>query len=217
MLFPREAAQIDDVWQVLGLRGTGSDSYSVTDMFIADAYSVTRDREEERQEDGVLYRFTTSNMYASGFGAVGLGIARAMLDGFTALAAVKTAALSPAPMRDSAVVQSLIAVSDAQLRSAGAWLIQVLTEVRESVARSGRMTLQEKLDIRQASTFAIHQAREVVNAVGTRRGRRRFSTRSRSSGDSATCTRCPSRCRGGTAISRRSASSGWGGSQFRWS
>ena len=27
------------------------------------------------------------------------------------------------------------------------------------------MTLQERLDIRQASTFAIHQAREVVNAV----------------------------------------------------
>ncbi len=165
MLFPRESAEIDDVWQVLGLRGTGSDSYAVKDMFIADEYSVTRDREEERQEPGVLYRFSTSNMYASGFGAVGLGIARAMLDEFTALAAVKTAALSPTPMRDSAVVQSLIAVSDAKLRSARAWLIQVLTEVRDSVARSGRMTLQEKLDIRQASTFAIHQAREVVNAV----------------------------------------------------
>ena len=134
MLFPREAAKIDDVWQVLGLRGTGSDSYSVTDMFIADAYSVTRDREEERQEAGVLYRFTHQQHVCLGFGAVGLGIARAMLDAFTATGGGEDRRAVAGAMRDSAVVQSLIAVSDAKLRSARAWLIQVLTEVRESVA-----------------------------------------------------------------------------------
>ncbi|HEX5326837.1 MAG TPA: acyl-CoA dehydrogenase family protein [Acetobacteraceae bacterium] len=165
MLFPREAAKIEDVWHVLGLRGTGSDSYSVEDMFIADAYSVTRDREAERQEEGLLYRFSTGNIYASGFGAVGLGIARAMLDEFTRLAAVKTAALSASPMRDSAVVQSLIGISDAKLRATRTWLIRVLTDVGASVAQSGQMTLAERLDIRQAATFAIHQAREVVNAI----------------------------------------------------
>jgi alkylation response protein AidB-like acyl-CoA dehydrogenase len=165
MLFPREAAQIDDVWQVIGLRGTGSDSYSVDEMFIADEYSATRDREAERREEGLLYRFSTSNIYASGFGAVGLGIARAMLDAFIALAKEKTAALSLTPMRESAVVQSLIGSSDAKLRAARTWLIGVLAEVQELVAQSGRLSLQERLDIRQAATFAIHQSREVVNAL----------------------------------------------------
>ena len=35
MLFPRSAAQVqDDGWHVIGLRGTGSDTYSVTDLFV---------------------------------------------------------------------------------------------------------------------------------------------------------------------------------------
>ncbi len=165
MLFPRSAAKIDDVWQVVGLRGTGSDTYSVEDMFVPDEYSVTRDRDEERHEPGLLYRFTTLNIYASGFGAVGLGIARAMLDAFVRLAATKTAALSQSPMRENAVVQSLIGVSDAKLRSARTWLIHVLRQTQDEVREAGDMSLDARMDIRQASTFAIHQAREVVNAV----------------------------------------------------
>ena len=37
-LFRREQAKIDDNWLVLGLRGTGSDTYSVTDLFVDDAH-----------------------------------------------------------------------------------------------------------------------------------------------------------------------------------
>ncbi|MEO8716050.1 MAG: acyl-CoA dehydrogenase family protein [Acetobacteraceae bacterium] len=165
MLFPREAAVIDDVWQVLGLRGTGSDTYSVEDLFVADDYSVERDKPAERCEEGLLYRFTTTNIYASGFGAVGLGIARGMLDDFVRLAAAKTAAQTQTALRDSAVVQSLIGVSDAKLRAARTWLIAVLETAWAGAAARGHLTMQNRLDIRQASTFAIHQAREVVNAV----------------------------------------------------
>ncbi|MDQ2803880.1 MAG: acyl-CoA dehydrogenase [Pseudomonadota bacterium] len=165
MLFPRAAASIDDMWHVVGLRGTGSDTYSVEGLFVADLYSVTRDREEERREPGLLYRFTTNNIYASGFGAVGLGIGRAMLDDFSELAATKTQALSQTPMRDNAVVQSLIGMSDAKLRAARGWLIQTLQGAEDQVRRSPPMTLETRVTIRQAATFAIHQAREVVNAV----------------------------------------------------
>ena len=42
MLFPRTEAKIEDVWQVLGLRGTGSDTYSVEDLFVPDDYSIVR-------------------------------------------------------------------------------------------------------------------------------------------------------------------------------
>ena len=165
MLFPRATAAIEDVWQVLGLRGTGSDTYSVEDLFVADDYSVERDTAEERREDGLLYRFTTTNIYASGFAAVGLGIARAMLDDFVRLASAKTPAQTRTALRDSAVVQSLIGVSDAKLRSARTWLISVLEAARIGAAGRGHLTMAERLDIRQAATFAICQARDVVNAV----------------------------------------------------
>ncbi len=165
MLFPRATATIEDVWQVLGLRGTGSDTYSVEDLFVADDYSVERDTVEERREEGLLYRFTTTNIYASGFGSVGLGIARAMLDDFVRLASVKTQAQARTALRDNAMVQSLIGTSDAKLRAARTWLIAMLEAARVGAAARGHLTMQERLDIRQASTFAIAQARDVVNAV----------------------------------------------------
>ncbi len=164
MLFPRSAARIDDVWQVIGLRGTGSDTYSVDDMFIADEYSVTRDKDEERHEPGLLYRFTTTNIYAAGFGAVGLGVARGMLNDFLGLASDKTPHLAKA-MRESAVVQSLIGRTDARLKAARTLLAHVLAETQHSVAARGWMTLDEKIAIRQAATFAITESREVVNAL----------------------------------------------------
>ena len=87
MLFRREIATIKDIWQVVGLRGTGSDAYSVQDLFVDDAHTLTRDRPEERREPGLIYRFAAMQIYASGFAAVALGAARAMLDAFIDLAA----------------------------------------------------------------------------------------------------------------------------------
>jgi indole-3-acetate monooxygenase len=96
---------------------------------------------------------------------VGLGVARGMLDDFVRLASAKTPALSKAAMRDNAAIQSLTALSDAKLHAARSLLIGVLERAEAGAAARGDLTLQDRLDIRQASTFAIHQAREVVNAV----------------------------------------------------
>jgi alkylation response protein AidB-like acyl-CoA dehydrogenase len=164
MLFRREIATITDPWHVLGLRGTGSDTYAVDDLFVADEYSVTRDRDDERRETGPLYRFSTSNIYAAGFGAVGLGVARGMLDAFLRLAGAKTPALTSTTMKDNPVVQGLIGRSDARLRAARTWLIQVLTTA-QTQAQDGPLRLDDKMDIRQAATFAIAEARDVVNAL----------------------------------------------------
>ena len=51
-VFPRAQAKIDDVWFVLGLRGTGSDTYAVDDLFVDDAHVFTRDDPGERREPG---------------------------------------------------------------------------------------------------------------------------------------------------------------------
>ena len=165
MLFRREIATIKDIWQVVGLRGTGSDAYSVQDLFVDDAHTLTRDRPEERREPGLIYRFAAMQIYASGFAAVALGAARAALDAFIDLARGKTPALTSTALRDSAVVQSAIGIADVKLNSARAWLIQVLRETQEAVKVAGELTTNQRIAIRQASTFAIHQAKEVVDVA----------------------------------------------------
>ncbi len=40
MLFPKSATEFTDIWHTIGLRGTGSDQYSVTDLFVPEDYSI---------------------------------------------------------------------------------------------------------------------------------------------------------------------------------
>jgi len=165
MLFRRERARIDDVWQVVGLRGTGSDTYSVNDLFVDDAHTLTRDRPEERRERGLLYRFSGMNIYASGFAAVALGIARATLDAFIDLAGGKTPALTQTALRDSAVIQSALGMADAKLKSGRTWLIAILRDTYDAAAIAGELDTEQRMAIRQASTYAIHLAKEVVDVA----------------------------------------------------
>ena len=180
MLFPRSAASVkDNTWNVIGLRGTGSDTYAVNDLFVPAAHSVVaratgRDQiqpagapvvhEPERREQGTLYRFAPISVYQCGFAAVGLGIARAMLDALIALAKSKTPAGMNLALRDNHAIQSRIAQSEARIESARAWLTEILRDMWVACAASGRVDFEHRIKLRLASTYAIHEAREVVEA-----------------------------------------------------
>ncbi len=169
MLFPRESITLTGNWNVMGLRGTGSDTYTVTDLFVPAAFTVRRDRDEERRPhgQGALYRFTTTHLYASGFASVALGIARGMLDAFVALASEKTPLSTTRMLRDSPVLQSGLAWAEGQWRSARA---QLHTALREANEQSGPLSIEHKVAIRLATTFAIHQAKQVADFAWTEAG-----------------------------------------------
>ena len=164
-LFPKSCAEMTDIWHVIGLRGTGSDKYSVTDLFVPAAFVVARDDDRARREPGLLYRFSSLQLYASGFAGVAMGIARSTIEAFVELAADKVPFRGKRTLRDNNVVQSQVAQAEAQLRSARAFLYQSLEEITQEVERSGRLTLDQRMTIRLASTFAIHQSLSVVDTA----------------------------------------------------
>ena len=180
MLFARSSAAVkDDSWNVIGLRGTGSDTYMVTDLFVPTEHAVVpratgRDQQQaadalpevepERREPGTLYRFAPTSVYQCGFAAVALGIARATLDAFIALARHKTPAGMNLPLRDNNAIQSRVALAEARLGSARAWLMEILREMWEGCAASGYVSFEHRIKLRLASTYAIHESREVVEA-----------------------------------------------------
>lgn len=53
-LFPVDQAERHDVWNPIGLRGTASDSYTVRNVFVPEAFSSTREHPEEGQISGPL-------------------------------------------------------------------------------------------------------------------------------------------------------------------
>jgi alkylation response protein AidB-like acyl-CoA dehydrogenase len=164
-LFPKERATIRDVWQVMGLKGTGSDSYTVTDLFVPARYSFTRERESDRREGGPLYRFTTYQIYGSAFAAVALGLARATLDAFMQMASTKVPMLGSKPLRDNPVVQSKVAVAEAQWQSARAYLVEALSAMWNAACRGEAATMQQRAQLRLAAVHASHQSKEVVETA----------------------------------------------------
>ncbi|HEY1933213.1 MAG TPA: acyl-CoA dehydrogenase family protein [Acetobacteraceae bacterium] len=165
-LFPREKATITDDWFVLGLRGTGSDTYTVQDLPVDDAHVITRDSPAERREPGPLYKFTQMQLYAAGFACVGLGIARQMLDDFMKVALAKTPAAGPGLLRDNNYIQHLIGLSDVRLKAARRYLLHVVQQIHDDVAASGQtISVDQRIAVRQAGTYAIHEARDVATAI----------------------------------------------------
>jgi alkylation response protein AidB-like acyl-CoA dehydrogenase len=165
LVFPIEQARISDVWDVMGLRGTGSDTYEVTDLFVPDAHSAARDDAAERREQGPLYCFSSGTLYASGFACVSLGIARALLDAYLELAGTKTAHRAKRPLRESPVVQTQVALADARLRAARSHLLETLRDIQDLARHAGEITLAQRVRIRQAASFASREGREVGTQV----------------------------------------------------
>ena len=161
-LFPREAAAIADDWYVMGLRGTRSEGYTVDDLFVEDALTLDRETPQERRLDASLYHFSTTNIYASVFSGVALGIARSTLNDLLELARHKHPRGASSPMRDSAVVHTRLAELEAKFASARAYQQQVLSEVWQKVDDSRELEMLDRARIRLATTYAINEATDVV-------------------------------------------------------
>ncbi len=165
LLFPKASAKFTDIWHVIGLRGTGSDQYSVSDLFVPEKYTVLREAARKPRQPGLLYAFSSSNMYASGFAGVALGIARNTLDAFLELARDKIPRGARHTLRENNLIQAQVAQSEARLRGARAFLLSSLDQIWREIDGSARLTIAHNTTIRLASTWAIHQAREVVDTA----------------------------------------------------
>jgi len=173
MLVRSRAVQWTDIWDVVGLRGTASDQFALTDHFVPHSHSFSRDYSRpawERREPGPLYRMSAMTCYETGFAGVALGIARGALDDFVETARTKIPRGAKSPIRDSAVVQLGLAQADIRVRAARAWLLQSLAEIWKSLQAGADLSVEDRITIRGASTHAIHSAREAVdyayNAAG---------------------------------------------------
>ena len=164
VLFPLASATLYDVWDVIGLKGTGTDSYSVDNLFIPERFAALRDDLSAVRETGPLYRITTHLVFAMGFAAVSIGVARAMLDAITELARGKTSAGLSA-MRSNHAIQGGIGRLEADLRAARAYLYATAEQVWARLTDGGHVTEEDRVALRLASTWTIQQAAAIVDTA----------------------------------------------------
>ena len=171
MLIKKEQAEMIDVWQVIGLRGTGSDNYKTDNVFVPEAYTTWRDSQPDRVEPGPFYSIPLLTCYGMAFSGLSLGIARSMMESFKELAVDKVGGGMTMVLRENAYIQAQVAEAEAKILSSRAFLMQMLEEYWACLCSGEAPSYDLRARLRLSITYAMNQAREAAtyayHAAGT--------------------------------------------------
>ncbi len=162
VVFPTSEATIHDNWRVGGLRGTGSNDFSVADLYVPEAFTLDRHSLSPKR-GGAIYCLGMPGFVAVEHAGFACGVARRALDAIIELAQSKhrgyTAASSLA-MRSA--FQRALGEDQLRLRAARALVVEILQEVWARVSRGDAPTLQMQVEMRSSATYATEMAVEIV-------------------------------------------------------
>ena len=162
-LVPKDSVEFLDTWHSTGLKGTGSTDFRITDYQVPSAHVVGL--EVKTMPDTPLFQFPNFTLLALGIAAVGLGIGRAALDNFIELAQTKKRAGSSAAIAERSYTQMQIAEAEATWRSARAFYYDCLGEAWDQTQSGNPIELDQRRNLRLATTHAVMASAKVVDCV----------------------------------------------------
>jgi len=163
-IWPADQARLIDTWDGLGLRGTGSGDFEVSDLLVPDD-QVNPGFYGPPAYDRALFRI--KELPEVGHGAHALGIASAAIEAF--LDAVNAKPL-PGSARHAAMGhmqahQIAFARADAQVRAARALLHETARAAFADAGAGPELSLELRVRLREANIFAVRSAREAVGLI----------------------------------------------------
>ncbi len=161
-LFWRNQATVHDVWRVVGLKGTGSDTFEVNDLFVPEDDTIDRENPAELHEAAPIFKFSATVVYGAGFSGLMLGIARGMVDDLRELAMTKTPRGASSSLRESTVFQTQLAILEGRLRAMQTYVHKTCEDLYEEVSRTGEMSLEQRVNMKLATTLAINNGVEIA-------------------------------------------------------
>ncbi len=160
---PRSAAEIVDNWDVVGLRGTGSNDVRVAAVSIPEEHAI-RPFFESPHHDGPLWRLPFFTLAGVTFAGFALGVGRRALDDFTDLAVTRLRAMASEPVARDAAAQVEFARAEGGLRAARAFVFEAVGDVWRSALAGDVPSVPQRARLQ----LAAHQAMESsVQAVET--------------------------------------------------
>jgi len=162
MLMPfmaRGDLELQDTWQVSGLRGTGSADFIARAVAVQPEMVATLG--QAPLQPTTMFRLPFGPWLAMGKAAVATGIARGAIDECLTLA-TRTPAFATSPLREEVRMQLQIADAEASLRAARAFLYDALADAWQAAACGRPVTTRESAILRLASVHATRAACEAV-------------------------------------------------------
>jgi len=155
--------EIEETWDVNGMRGSGSHDVHVRDAWVSFDQMVAP--LGSAHNDSPLLRFPLGPRLSYNKVAVGFGVARSALDVFVDLAEGKVPKFSSRRLRERSIAQQAVAEAEVRLRSSRALVIELVAEMWRKVHDDIEITLKEKAIFHIACSDAARAAMESVDRV----------------------------------------------------
>jgi indole-3-acetate monooxygenase len=164
-LAPRETVRFLGNWDVIGLRGTGSYDFEVTEQLLHKDFLFNPGAPVQRR-GGALYRMGFMALPCISHGAFALGAARRVLDEWRAFAAGKARGAG-LPMREMATFQRDHALASADLRAAEAYFRATFARIHAAACDGAPIADDLRLDGRLSTSHAFVAAMRVAQSAFT--------------------------------------------------
>lgn len=166
---PVSEAEIHDTWHVSGLCGTGSNDFSVDDVFVPeDRTFALLDPSGHRPEP--LYQMPPLGLFVYQVACVALGIGRGALDELRELAQTRVPTLYQAVLAEKAVAHVEFARAEVALGSARAYLYDAVEDIW-NVVRAGAVPTARQVALgRAAATHAAETGATVARTASVLAG-----------------------------------------------
>jgi alkylation response protein AidB-like acyl-CoA dehydrogenase len=162
---PVAEAEIHDTWHVMGMQGTGSCDFSVSDLFIPEAFAYDIAQSSPRR-GGAIYRMGWPGYVINVAAAAPLGMARRALDAILELAQTKRRGYGKRiALAERAVFQGTVAKDDLRLRAARALTMELVAQTWQVASDDGQPPARLQAEMRAAATLATDVAVEVATAA----------------------------------------------------
>lgn len=157
---PSSRARLLDNWQVLGLAGTGSYDYEITEQLAPAPFAFSLFTAEARR-GGHLYHLGVHGLTALGHAGFALGVGRRALDELAVLAETKRR-LGQEPIIELPTFQRDFAATEARFRAAGAYVREAFAALYDA-AQADEITLEHRAQCRMATTLATDTAAQAAS------------------------------------------------------
>ena len=163
-LVPVEQTQIIDTWHVSGMRGSGSHDVKLDDVFVSDEYT-SHTQNLRPLEDGTLYKLPLFSRLAYNKVGVATGIARAAMQHFIELAAVKKPRASSVQLQNRADAQRAVSEAERLIGSARSYVFETIEELWQTVDRGDRPTNKLRALVQLSCSGAANESVKAVEML----------------------------------------------------
>lgn len=150
-VLPMSECEIQETWNMTGMRGTGSHDVTFEDVFVPDELTFN-------QDDAL------ANLGAA-LAPVSLGIARHAIDAFIELATVKVPAGSRSLLRERATAQTQLGQAEGNLQAARSLFYETCAEAEARRREKRTPTDAERVRLRLGSVMAAQLSAQAVDLI----------------------------------------------------